>query len=407
MLESESRVVRQFSIARLLAQVSPLDAPVTDKPQGAYHLLGIGPRSDTVIVMRIRNGQIMLILLTLGLFNLLVAEVGAQTSTQKAGSADLQAVLSWLPEDTETISVARGPFVLNSKIARSSADVDENENRVVSDRELGEPFETLPLSLFGFKEGLLFPHLKGKRISLAIEGARHFRPPSGLGEMPYEGCAIALFVDDLNTDMASFVKDNRKSILKVEQIEGQVVAVFQEKLENDTWTAFVASPNKHILAVATNRDYLREILARLQGKQGNRALPNDLPEWKYVNTDLQFWGLRHFDRTQAKLDPSSPFGGQKSANDADEQAIGLVYVFDRSNGTTAKITYLTGDMSLGSRPDATLLSMGKGPGAAALDIKYREVAPAVLEGSYTLKKLGQVQFFFFVLMGMLGHAVFL
>lgn len=357
--------------------------------------------------MIIEYVRITLIVLTLGLFNALIDEVVAQTSRQETGSVNLQEALSWLPEDTETISVARGPFVLNSKIAQSEAHEEENENRVVSDRELGEPFETLPLSLFGFKDGLLLRHLKGKRISLAIEGARHFRPPSGFGEMPYEGCAIAVFVDDLNTDIASFAKDNRKSLLKVEQIAGQVVAVFQEKLENDTWTAFVASPNKHILAVATNRDYLTEVLLRLQGKKGDRALPNDLPEWKYVNTDLQFWGLRHFDRTQAKLDPSSPFGGQKSANDADEQAIGLVYSFDRTSGKTAKITYLTGDVSLGSRPDATLLSMGKGREARALDIKYREVGPGVVEGSYTLQNLGQVQFFFFVFMGMLGHAVFI
>jgi hypothetical protein len=362
---------------------------------------------DTVITMIMRHGRITLIVLALGLFNTLGAEVSAQTSTQKTNSVTVQEVLSWLPEDTETISVARGPFDLNSKIAESTAGEDENENRVVNDRELGETFEGLPLSLFGFKDGLLLPHLKGKRISLAIEGARHFRPPKGLGEMPYEGCAVALLVDDLDTNMTSFVKQNRKSILKVDQIEGQPVAVFQEKLENDTWTAFVAFPNKNILTVATNRDYLREVLARLQGKKGKRALPDDLPEWKYVNTDLQFWGLRHFDRTQAKLDPSSPFGGQKAANDADEQAIGLVYVFDRSSGKTAKITYLTGDTSLGSRPDATLLSMGKGSEAAALDIKYREIGPGVVEGSYTLKNTGQVSFFFFVFMGMLGHAVFL
>ena len=383
--------------SKWLLRVRPLPTSV----QGVRVSLGIG------LVMIIKYARITLIVLALGLFNALIDEVVAQTSRQETGSVNLQEVLSWLPEDTETISVARGPFVLNSKIAQSAAHEDENENRVASDRELAEPFETLPLSLFGFKDGLLLPHLKGKRISLAIEGARHFRPPSGFGEMPYEGCAIAVFVDVLNTDMASFAKDNRKSLLKVEQIAGQVVAVFQEKLENDTWTAFVASPNKHILAVATNRDYLTEVLVRLQGKKGDRGLPNDLPEWKYVNTDLQFWGLRHFDRTQAKLDPSSPFGGQKSANDADEQAIGLVYAFDRSSGKTAKITYLTGDVSLGSRPDATLLSMGKGREARALDIKYREVGPGVVEGSYTLQNLGQVQFFFFVFMGMLGHAVFI
>jgi hypothetical protein len=83
-------------------------------------------------------------------------------------------------------------------------------------------------------------------------------------------------------------------------------------------------------------------------------------------------------------------------------------IFDRSNGgNTAKITYLSADASLGSRPDATPLSMGKGHAAEALHIKYREVSPGVVEGSYTLKNAGQVSFFFFVFMGMLGHAVFI
>jgi hypothetical protein len=388
--------------------MTPSLAPFTYKPQGARVCLGIGSHSDTVIVMTIKYGRIALIVLALGLFNARIAEVVAQTSTQKTGSVNLQEVLSWLPSDTETISVARGPFDLNSKIAQSKPDEDENENRTVTDLELTESFEALPLSLFGFKDGLLIPRLKNKRVSLAIEGARHFRPPSDLGEMPFEGCAIAVFVDDLDTDMASFVKDNRKSILRVEQVEGQAVAVLREKLERDMWTAYVAFPNNRMIIVATNRDYLSEVLARLEGKKGNRALPNDLPEWKYVNTDLQFWGLRHYDRTQAKLDPSSPFGGRKSANDPDEQAIGLVYIFDGSNGgNTAKITYLSADASLGSRPDATPLSMVKGHDAGALHIKYREVSPGVVEGSYTLKNAGQVSFFFFVFMGMLGHAVFI
>ena len=387
--------------------MTPLLALFTHKPQGVRVRLGIGVRSDIVIVVIIKYGRIALIVFTFGLFNALISEVLAQTSTQKTGSVNLQQVLSWLPADTETISVARA-FDLDYKITQSKPDEDENENRAVTDLELAEQFEALPISLLGVKDGLLLPRLKNKRVSLAIEGARHFRPPSDLGEMPYEGCAIAVLVDNLDTDMASFVKGNSKSILRVEQVEGQAVAVFREKLEKDVWTAFVAFPNNRLIIVATNRDYLSEVLARLQGKKGNRALPNDLPEWKYVNTDLQFWGLRHYDRTQAKLDPTSPFGGRKSANDPDEQAIGLVYVFDRSDGgNTAKITYLSGDTSLGSRPDATLLSMGKGPEAEALHAKYREVSPGVVEGSYTLKKTRQVSFFFFVFMGMFGHAVFI
>lgn len=358
--------------------------------------------------MATKYGRFALTVLSLGLFNGLVAQVAAQNSPQNPGSVNLREVLSWLPADTETISIARGPFSLKPKIGQSKQDEAGNENRAVTGQQLAETFEALTLSLFGLKDGLLLRSLKDKQISLAVEGARHFRPPSGLGEMPYEGCAIGEFVDDLDTDMASFANRNRKSIVRVEQVEGQAVAVFREKSENDVWTSFVAFPNKRTIIVATNRDYLSQVLAGLQGKKGYRGLPSDRPEWNYVNTDIQFWGVRHYDRTQAKFDPSSPFGGQKSANEPDEKAIGLVYGFDPSNGgNTAKITYLSGDTTLGSHPDATLLSMGMGPDAEDLHIEYREVSPGVLEGSYTLRNTRQSSFFFFVFLGMLGHAVFI
>jgi hypothetical protein len=315
---------------------------------------------------------------------------------------DLQEVLSWLPADTETITVARGPFVL----ARDQSKADQDENRTIGDGELGEFFETLPLSLLGFKDELLLAHLKGKRILLAVEGARHFRPPSGLGEMPYEGCTIALFADDLGYDVNVLGKENRKSTLKTEQIEGQASAVLQEKLENDIWTVLIAFPNKRMLVMATNRDYLREVLARLQGKKGKRALPNDLPEWKYVNTELRFWGLRHFDKDQAKTDPTSPYGeGHLSARGPDQQAIGLSFAFDPSKGKLATITYLSGNENLGVQPDASLLSMWNSPEAKDLEIKYRELAPGVVEGAYNLSRLKQLQFFSFAFGWMWGHGV--
>jgi len=352
--------------------------------------------------MRRSYGRITLIVLTLGLVNTLNTAPGvAQTPAPKTGSVGLQEVLSWLPVDTETIAVGREPFVLR----HIQAGPDEDENSPITDQELAESFETLPLSLFGFKDGLLLPRLKGKQILLAIEGARHFRPTSGFGRMPYEGCAIAVFADDFNDDMDSFVKENRKSVLRVERIEGQSSAVFREKLENDTWTLFVAFPNKRTLVVATNRDYFKEVLSRLQGKKGNRALPNDLPEWKFVDTELRFWGLRHFDKSQANMDPTSPFGAHMIANVPDQEAIGLTFAFDQGKGRVARITYLSGDKSLGKTPEASLLSMWESPEAKSLDIKYRELAPGVVEGTYTLENVKQVQFFFFAFEGMLGHAI--
>jgi hypothetical protein len=143
------------------------------------------------------------------------------------------------------------------------------------------------------------------------------------------------------------VKENRKSVLKVEKIGGQLTAVLQEKLENDTWTTFVTFPKKRVLAVATNRGYLSEVLARLGGKKGERALPNDLPEWNYVDTELRFWGLRHFDNGQAKMDPSSPLWSHMFVDRPDQEAIGLTFAFDRNKGRLATITYVSGNKSLG------------------------------------------------------------
>ncbi len=69
-------------------------------------------------------------------------------------------------------------------------------------------------------------------------------------------------------------------------------------------------------------------------------MPNSLHEWTYVNKKAQFWGLRHYDRQQAKYDPTSPFEGKKSANFPDEGAIGLTYQCDAKT-RRATVTYLT------------------------------------------------------------------
>ncbi len=330
----------------------------------------------------------------------------AQGPPQSAVAQDFHEVLSWLPQDTETVTVARGPFVLPS--ASAQAKVGEDENRPITSQELAESFEALPLSLLGFKDGLLLSHIKGKQILLAVEGARHFRPPAGLGEMLYEGCVIVQFADDLSFDLNLFIKQNQRSVWRVEQMQGRSIVVFQEKLENDTWTTFVAFPNKRILVVATNRDYLKEVLSRQQGKRGNRALPDDLPEWKYVNTDLRFWGLRHFDKGQANADPTSPFGANMFGNHTrDDQAVGLVFNFDETKGKVVKATYLSGDKNLRAKHDASIFSLTNWPEAKGLDIEYREFAPGIVEASYTLKNSAHAQIFFFVFDAMLGHAVFI
>jgi hypothetical protein len=315
---------------------------------------------------------------------------------------DLSRVLSWLPGNTETLIVSRDPFTLTNNTSRN-----ENNDGLISDKELASAFEHLALGPMGFKDGLLAKRLEGKRINLVIEGSRHFRSPAGLGELPYEGCSVIFFLDNLRDEMTSFSRDARRSALKREQLEAQEVFVFQEKLEEDDWTIFVAFPNEHAILLATDRSYLAEILARMHGKTGPRALPNDLPEWKHVDTEAPFWGLRHYDKSQSRFDPTSPYGGRKSANFPDEQAIGFAFALDRHPLRSVTAIYLSGNLAIGAKPTETLLGMDRYPEAKGLDAKYQELSPGVVQASYSLERHRASGFFLFVLQGILGHAVYL
>ena len=84
------------------------------------------------------------------------------------------------------------------------------------------------------------------------------------------------------------------------------------------------------------------MLARMKGAKGERALPDSLSEWKYVNKQAQFWGLRHFDKGKASEDPTSPFGGRKSDNLPDDEAVGLTYQCNLSKERNAILIYFSG-----------------------------------------------------------------
>ena len=332
----------------------------------------------------------------------------AQTASSRPKAAHspitLPIALSWLPADTETLIVANGPFAMS----RSEVPVDETRSRLISKKALREQFESLPSGLVGLEKGLFEKYLNGEQVEIAMEGSRHFRSPSGLGGMPYEGCDIVVFAGDIASLGDAFMKDSKNVAVKFEEVEGQRVAVFQGKLEEDVWTTLVVFPRANVLIIATNRDYLREVLARMGGATGPRALPNELPEWKYVDTHAHCWGLRHYDKSQANLDPSSPFGGEKSANFADEEAIGLVFNFAPTADGEATITYLSGAKDAISMVREHLFPPLSDPDSVKdMQIQFRELAPGVVQSSCRLVHSEPAMFFFFVLLGVLGHAIYL
>jgi len=315
----------------------------------------------------------------------------------------LDEVLRWLPVDTETVLGANGPFAWDPKAL--SNDSPSQERLTATDLEMQS--RMFPLTLMNFKNGGLGEFVKGKTLSLAIEGSRRFRPPLNLGLMRYEGCLIMVFAAGVSLDEAAFMKAAADSAVRLEEDSRTRIAVFEEQSENDTWTTFVGFPRSNVAVVATNLDYLVALLDRMREARGTRALPRDLSEWKHLETNAPVWGLRHYQKQGAELDPSSPLQGQNAANIPDTNAVGVTFSFGPAEKQTATVDYLS------ANPDARrilshYLSMEDASTAAPREfqMRLRQPAAGVLEASINLSATEAIQRLMFGLMAMLGHAIY-
>jgi hypothetical protein len=335
------------------------------------------------------------------LFVLTLVAIGMTACTSR--KVDIEQVLAWLPADTETLLVANGPFWMSNFQIGQGIYTDHE----VSSEELEKHFEGMTLQLFNSRDDLLEKHLRGKKVLFALEASRRYRPPAGLGELPFEGCVGAIFRDDLDEQRDAFMKEAAQKAVRIAEIEGLKIAVFEEPSEQDIWTSYIAFPQKGVVLVATNEQFLREMLSRMRNPQRERALPPSLPEWKYVNTRAQFWGVRHFDKQQAKQDPTSPFGGRKSANLPDDGAIGLTYQCSPSRERKATLTYLSSSRAeIGKIEEGRFPSSSEPQETAGLHIQRRELEPGVIQSTYDLSRSGPLNWFFFVFMGSVGHAIY-
>jgi len=203
------------------------------------------------------------------------------------------------------------------------------------------------------------------------------------------------------------MKEAAQKAVRIVEIEGQKVAVFEEPSEQDIWKSYIAFPQKGVVFAATNEQFLREMLSRMRSRARERALPSSLPEWRYVNTHAQFWGVRHFDKQQSKEDPTSPFGGRKSANLPDEGAIGLTYQCSPRIERKATLTYLSS-----SGAEVRKIEEGRFPSSsepedtAGLHIQHRDLGPGVIQSTYDLSRSRPLNWFFFVFLCSVGHAIY-
>jgi hypothetical protein len=303
-------------------------------------------------------------------------------------------MLSWLPADTETVIVARD-FTL--------PDPAVLEKTKIYTQELA--FSGLALRTWEGAYKPLASYFKNQKVSLAMEGSRKFRAHHGFGLMPFEGCTLIVFAEQLGDRADQYFKAVSATALRIEEVEGHKFLVFQNRLWSDTanWTAFVGFAGRNLLLVATDMGYLQEVLSRIAGKNGVRAAPETLAEWGYVDTGAQFWGLRHFDRSGRDQDPSSPFWDSSKVVKApwkDEQAIGLTFSSDPATRKGPTITYLSGNPSAAEK----ILSLNQEGGK--FHSVVRKLDARAIAGSYSVEH-SEAALFTHYLGYLLGHAIFL
>ncbi|MEW6209712.1 MAG: hypothetical protein AB1631_15190 [Acidobacteriota bacterium] len=314
-------------------------------------------------------------------------------ANKSAPTYSINDVIWWLPENIQTVLVAQGPF----KVVAPISEPPENMDPIL--------LVNLSLQAFDFhniKRGRYSRHLIGHTVSFSVDGSRKFRAPAGLGEMTFEGCQITVFQQGLGPLRQMLIKQMEAEAKKTQEIAGQRVAMFEEKLEEDVWNIFAAIPTPDILICATDEGFVREVLNRMTRKSGNRAVPEGLAEWKYVDQTAKFWAVRHFDKYDAELDPTSPLRkeGLGGGDFRDKEAVGVVFDFDSGRSKVARIRYISGNK------DALKLYTD-GDQVESYRPTIRELEPGVVELLFSLDNQEVAVVFLMSLMWHLGHGVFL
>lgn len=228
----------------------------------------------------------------------------------------LEEVISWLPADTETVLVARGPFT----VADTNISTHQSVAAFLQQRLTW-------LWLAELRDRSYSSDLEGAQIGLVVEGARRFRQPTAAGGFLFEGCRIFIFEDDL-ADKGDRLFDNIfRDASATEEIASHKVAQFQEQGEQDTQTIFVMRPAPNIIVEATDRSYLQEVLVRMKRKDTTRPALLDLPAWKMLDQAARYWMVRTYAKPPGN-DITSPFFEGSLTADPKAKALGFAFPKD-------------------------------------------------------------------------------
>jgi len=318
------------------------------------------------------------------------------------------AALILLPEDTQTVIVANGPFRLKPQESKDDKDLDafyRQEKVSFVDLIRSSVFHALgPCCSDSDASETSIPFAE-LEFEFALEGSRRFRAPRNLGMMSYQGSLVASVTASSKEKLGLVLDLIAKQADEQVEIAHAKVAVFRARrgnlLVDGTPETYVTSPRPGLLCVANDRDYLETLLQRMAVPPATVAFPSELQEWKQVDPTASVFALRHYQQSDAFDDPSSPLRGKAAADVSDLKAIGLVFECRDGESQTAVAWYLTGaaDPIDVARKGWTMKNEG-------LDPDFTVASPGVVTISQLVVKPLPASRFWFVLLAYLGHGIY-
>lgn len=234
----------------------------------------------------------------------------------------IQSVLSWLPSDTESISVLRAPITYDLD---SSQPVDPESVyqspfvyslMINAERDPIDGGIRVPLS----------------DVLLAVQCAGRWNTGAANDNAVSRPLAYILFLKQDETRDAKVQRALRLHPHRKYSDAGYTVSELslqdEEDKDHPPSIIYKCLPQSGVIVEANDSKFLHTILAQMStGSKQMRALPDNLPEWKQVNTQAPYWGVRHFQ----KNDPTSPFGDPAIIGaffQHDDQAKGITFSYD-------------------------------------------------------------------------------
>ncbi|MFA6212781.1 MAG: WG repeat-containing protein [Candidatus Obscuribacterales bacterium] len=253
------------------------------------------------------------------------SKLTAETISKFAGNAvntkDWKEPVKWLPIDSEVLIAVLKP---------------QKETKVAPEKMVSTLFESMQVMVGAVKN-------EKSEIQFALHSGRNFQAPREIGIGSQAGADIRIFAT--TPPELHYPATFEKITTTAESLEGfNVIDVELKQQYSQSSVLFIARPFANVEISATDRHYLRQILARIKSNPTDRAFPDSLPEWATIDLKSDCWSLRHYDKSCAHFDPSAPKtavvsekAGQSEDLLADDPCTG--FTFCGNKGGSFKVSF--------------------------------------------------------------------